>query len=89
MTSHRDPFIVHVAGPPLLGGLRQECVRCGHVLQDYSGREIGVVLQPGETEPQPLAQWREGAQVARLGGMSFMIEGRELDDDEQECRPAS
>jgi len=82
-----DPFIVHLAGPMV--GARQACTRCGHVLIDYSGQEVAVALQPGETSPAPLGSWAEGAQVAVLGGMSFVIEGRGLDEDEQECRPAS
>ncbi|HEY9408909.1 MAG TPA: hypothetical protein VIP77_04950 [Jiangellaceae bacterium] len=85
--AHPDPFIVHLAGPMV--GARQACTRCGHALIDYTGQEIAVALQPGETEPAPLGAWAEGAQVATLGGASFVIEGRPLEEDEQKCRPAS
>jgi hypothetical protein len=70
-------------------GARPACTRCGHALIDYTGREVMVAVEPGEAEPPPLGQWAEGAQVAVLGGMSFVIEGRELDEDERECRPTS
>lgn len=82
-----DPFIVHSAGPMVAA--RQACTRCGHVLMDYSGQEVAVALQPGETEPAPLGFWQEGAQVAVRGGMSFVVEGRPLDGDERECRATS
>lgn len=82
-----DPFIVHVAGPMV--GARQACIRCGLPLIDYTGQEVMVAVEPGETEPPTLATWQEGAQVAVLGGCSFVIEGRALEADERECRPAS
>ncbi|MDL4812800.1 hypothetical protein [Actinomadura opuntiae] len=80
---------VHVAGPPQFGGLRQQCAPCAHVLHDYTGTEIAFALQPGEPEPPTVGHWTEGAQVARVDGLSYLIQGRALDDDERECRPAS
>jgi hypothetical protein len=81
---------VHVAGPPQLGGLRQECARCGHVLQDYTGQEVMVAVEPGDTEPPTIPCWTEGARVGQRGGMAYIIQSdRQLAWNERECRPAS
>lgn len=80
---------VHLAGPPQLGGLYQECARCGHVLQDYTGGEVGVVAEPGASTD--IAHWTEGERIATAGNATWLIgpPGRPLDATETECRPTS
>jgi hypothetical protein len=81
---------VHVVGPPQLGGLYQECSRCGHVLQDYTGQEVMVAVEPGEAKPPTLPCWEEGARVGQREGMAYVIQSdRQLAWNERECRPAS
>lgn len=83
-------FTVHLAGPPILGGLRQDCARCGHVLDDWTGREVMAVAGPAGDAPT-IPSWPAGARVARLDGTTYVVgpEGRPLTDDERECRPVS
>lgn len=80
---------VHVAGPPQLGGLFQDCARCGHVLQDYTGSEVMVSVEPGDTAPPTIGHWQEGGRIAQVGNATYVVPARPLDDDERECRPAS
>jgi hypothetical protein len=85
-----DIITVHIAGPPQLGGAYQECVRCGHVLEDYTGREVMVAVEPGDTAPPTLPCWPEGKRIGHRGAMTYVLgPERQLAWNEQECRPAS
>lgn len=76
---------IHIAGPPQLGGLYQQCARCGHVLQDYTGSMPMVVEGQDPTVPT----WIEGQRIGVYGGAMWML-GPDipLDADEAECRRA-
>jgi hypothetical protein len=78
---------VHVAGPVQLGGHYQECARCGHVLQDYTGSEVMV---PEGQADLGLPSWPEGLPIAVEGGATW-VKGADvpLAEHETECRPAS
>ena len=76
---------VHIAGPAQLGGLYQECARCGHVLQDYTG---GQVMIPEGQADKGIASWLEGGQVAVDGNASWVV-GDFPPMGAAECRPAS
>ena len=72
-------YVVHLAAA--VEGQQQKCSRCGEVLIDAEGAmSIGG---------SPMRSWVEGAQVGRSVGtgptMSYVVDGRELDDDEIEC----
>lgn len=87
-----EPATVHTAGPPQLGGLYQACTRCGHVLQDYTGgMPMVAVTDDADAQDVSLGVWPEGERVATSGPATWVIgpAGRELDDDERECRPTS
>lgn len=51
MTDPTFHTIVHVAGEPVLDGLRQDCSRCGYVLHDYTGSEIAVLGEADDFTP--------------------------------------
>ncbi|MDX3111387.1 hypothetical protein [Nonomuraea angiospora] len=77
---------VHVAGPPQMGGLYQECARCRYVLQDYTG---GAVMIP-EGQDLGIPHFPEGRRIAISGNAAWALaDDVELDDDETECRPTS
>lgn len=77
---------VHIAGPPQLGGLYQECTRCGYVLQDYTGSQPMVV----DGEDTTISAWPEGRRIAVRGNATWVnADGASLDDDETECRSTS
>lgn len=77
---------VHIAGPPQMGGLYQVCIRCGHVLQDYTDGQPMVV----DGEDTAIATWPEGQRIAIRGNATWVMSNTaELDDREAECRQAS
>ena len=85
-------YTVHIAGPPMHGNRYQECARCGVVLQDYTGHELMVAIDPDDPAPDTgIPAWPEGRRVARLGGTTYQVRPleRALAWDERECRPAS
>ena len=73
--------LVHVAGPVVAA--RQECSRCGHVLQDYSGHEVMVVAG----DDRGLVFWAPGASVIVDGSAAFLVAG--ADDGHLNCKPVS
>lgn len=76
---------IHVAGPPQLGGLHQQCARCGHVLQDYTGSQLMVPDGQDTTIPS----WAEGRRVGVRENATWTIpDGVPLDADETECKAA-
>ena len=77
--------VIHTAGPPQLGGLHQQCARCGHVLQDYTGSQPMVV-----EDEDTISTWPEGRRIAvRDNATWVMAEDAPLDDDETECQAVS
>lgn len=81
--------VVHIAGEPVLGGLRQECSRCGYVLEDWTGRQVMAVVEPGQAAPV-LPLWPVGAWVGVSGNAAFVIASERLDRaTDRECRPVS
>lgn len=78
---------VHVAGPVQLGGLYQQCARCGYVLQDYTG---GQVMVPEGQASQGIPAWAVGGRVAVDGGAKWVVLGdAPLDVGQVECQPVS
>lgn len=87
-------FVVHVAGEPGADHV-QRCVPCGAVL--YDGRpwfEGRVAVLGGDGRDGP-SWWPAAALVATDkprngtgGGMTYVVEGADLDDDEGPCTPA-
>ncbi|MEV0616147.1 hypothetical protein AB0I81_22730 [Nonomuraea sp. NPDC050404] len=77
---------VHVAGPPQMGGLYQECSRCGYVLQNFTG---GMIMVP-EGQDTEIPTFPEGRRIVISGKAAWVLaDDRELEDGETECRPAS
>jgi hypothetical protein len=79
---------IHVAGPVV--GVRQECARCGHVLEDWTGQSPAVVAVPGQ-EPEPLPMWPVGKRIGVAANATFVM-GDDIPLDpatDRECRPAS
>lgn len=81
---------VHVAGEIQLGGLRQECSRCGHVLEDWTGRHAMAVTEPGQPAPT-LPLWPVGKRIGVADNATFVMgDGVQLDPEtDRECRPTS
>ncbi|MGP3914353.1 hypothetical protein [Nonomuraea sp. 10N515B] len=78
---------IHIAGEPRFGGLYQDCARCGHVFQDYTG---GEVMTLEEDAGLGIPYWTVGNRIAVNGNASWNIpDGEPLEDDETECRPTS
>ncbi|SFK92182.1 hypothetical protein SAMN05216275_14141 [Streptosporangium canum] len=76
---------IHLAGPPQLSGLYQACVRCGHVLQDYTGRQVMVP----EGQDPTLAVWPEGHRIAISGNATWTVANdAPLTNGETECKAA-
>ncbi|MGP4092976.1 hypothetical protein [Nonomuraea sp. KM90] len=77
---------VHIAGPPRMGGLYQECSRCRYVLQNYTG---GMVMVPDGQDAE-IPHFPEGWRIVISGNAAWAkADDAELDDGETECRPAS
>lgn len=87
-------FEVHVAGEPGPDHI-QRCVPCGAVLYDgRPWRECRVAVPVGDDRDGP-SWWPPAAMVATDkprngvgGGMSYVVTGAELDDDERPCTTA-
>jgi hypothetical protein len=83
----KPPAQVHVAAPPR--GMVQSCVQCALILQDnrpwYHG---GVAVPDGQPNTGP-SWWPTGARVARLTGMAYLVEDRDLLDHERLCNGAN
>jgi hypothetical protein len=73
---------VHVAGK-VENGL-QCCVRCGHVLIDYRGKNP-MALIGGDLG---LSYWESGKLIGATGGASYLLPDRALDPDEAHCATA-
>ena len=89
MTTGLEPFTVHVAAPSI--GWIQTCAACGFTLLDNTAWGEGRVQMPvGDADRGP-SWWPVGQQIATdktaasRGGMTYVIEGRPLDDDERMC----
>lgn len=77
---------IHIAGPPQAGGLYQECARCGHVLQDYTGHQ----LYTPEGDDTTIAHWPEGRRIGVNDGLTWTLADHiPLNPDETERRPTS
>lgn len=80
---------IHVAGEVQLGGLYQECSRCGFVLQDYAGRQVATVVEPGQPAPT-LPAWPVGKRIGMAGPATWVLsDDAVLESDERECRATS
>ncbi|MER7063969.1 hypothetical protein [Streptomyces albidoflavus] len=78
---------VHVAGPPQMGGLYQECARCSYVLQDYTG---GAIMIPEDQADTGIPTFPEGWRIVISGNAAWAkAEDAELCEHETECRPTS
>lgn len=77
---------VHIAGPVV--GARQECSRCGYVLDDWTGQEVAVMVEPGQPTPT-LSFWPVGEQIAVADCATWVLSDRPLASDERECRATS
>lgn len=77
---------IHLAGPVQMGGLYQECSRCGFVLQDYTG---GQPMVP-EGMDTSIPVWPVGRRISVAGNATWTLaDGIPLDADETECRSTS
>lgn len=76
--THR--YLVHVAGS--FNGETQACTRCGTLIADYRN----TMSTDGSSSPGgwPVGH-RIGVSVGTNPTMSFVIEDRDLDDDETLC----
>lgn len=78
--------IVHIAGPPRMGGLFQECARCGYVLQNYTGS----VLMVPDGQDTGIPTLPEGRRIVISGNATWVkADDAELVDGEIECRSVS
>jgi hypothetical protein len=78
---------IHIAGPAQMGGLYQDCSRCGHVLQDFTG---GQPMTPTDQADRGIPAWTEGNRIAVNDNATWNIpDGEPLEDDETECRATS
>ncbi len=80
-------FVIHVAGPVL--GARQECSRCGEVLQEYRGTEafrLDDMPDPGDAS-SAYTFWPAGAEVMVCGPWSALVATMLADRDASDERP--
>lgn len=95
MRRSRVVFEVHVAGEPGADHV-QRCVPCGAVLYDGRPWWEGRVAVPVDDAPDAGPRWwQPGALVATDkrrdgtgGGTTYVVNDRDLDDDEGPCTPA-
>lgn len=79
--------IVHIAGPPRMGGLFQECARCGYVLQNYTG---SVVMVPEDQADRGIPSFPEGRRLVVSGNATWVkADDAPLESHEADCRPIS
>ncbi len=84
-------FVMHVTGPVL--GARQECARCGVVLQEYTGDEaFRLVDLPDPTDPSTARTfWPVGERVLTTTGWgaleSSLLPDRDTTDESECARP--
>ncbi|MFC6081015.1 hypothetical protein [Sphaerisporangium aureirubrum] len=76
---------IHVAGEPQMGGLYQQCARCGHVLQDFTGSQPMVP----EGQDSAIPYWTPGRPVAVDGNRTWLVADRDRGPlgGEAECEP--
>lgn len=78
---------IHIAANPKFSGLYQDCARCGHVFQDYTG---GEVMTLEEDAGLGIPYWTPGNRVAVNGGAAWNVpDGEPLESNEAECRATS
>jgi hypothetical protein len=69
-----------------MGGLYQECARCGYVLQDFTG---GVIMVP-DGQDAGIPTFPEGWRLVVRGNATWVkADDAPLDDDEIECKATS